>query len=147
MSISTTLPIPTRRERTIADRQRLRQFLIESESDPSVVGVDAMFYKATRAYREAGRYRDARAVLMLQIGLHCRTRFVYETGKEEAGGSDATEYSRRLRGLGILSRSVFRQFRDMVDAAGPYTDGYVEQLADVAVRVAKETRLPRMRRT
>jgi len=145
MSIATTTP--ARREQTIADRQRIRQFLIESNCDPAVRNVDRTLHNAAKTFCEAGRYRDARAVLMLSISLHCRTRFVYETGREEAGGTSAAEYARRLRGLGILSRQTYRRFRDLVDAMGLYTESYVEQLADVAEHVAGETQLPNMRRT
>lgn len=122
--------------------QELRECLAASETDPAIIKAHVGIVTAAQVFAQVGRYRDARALLLLEIGLHCRIRFVYQTGREEAAGPDGMFYARKLRALQILSRPVYRRFRRLVEASPPYDAAYIREFIDVTHRVIRQTRLP-----
>lgn len=84
---------------------------------------------------QAGRFRDARSVLMTAIEVAFRAKFVEITGKTESGAVGASRYAKRLRSVGGIDRRAYQQFIEMVQDMGPYTAVHIRRLANFARHV------------
>jgi len=122
-----------------ASHARTRQEAEAAMESPLVRQAFTRMLDAGHFLHEAGRYRDARTVLLTAVECTLRLHFILLVGRPDAGDCGAGKYAEKLRSMGALDKATFKRFNVAIRASGPYDATYTRRLLRLATKLCHMT--------
>ncbi len=118
-----------------AKKDFARQIAQEAMDSPAVRGAQRVLLGVAVTFEKAGLLIDARTVLMTALQIALRHHFVLVTGRRDAAGKTAQQYTQKLRAAKALDRPTCGALLEVCRERPPYSELYLARLLAIVRKV------------